>query len=55
MSWHAPLISLNFAAIILTKRQAILGHNSLAVTMDLYCDVMEDTKRKELLKIAEAL
>lgn len=35
--------------------QAILGHSTFAMTMDLYCDVMEDTKRKEMLKIAAAL
>ena len=35
--------------------QAILGHSTFAMTMDLYCDVMEDTKRKELSKIMAAL
>lgn len=35
--------------------QHILGHATLAVTMDLYCDVMEDTKREEMAKIADAL
>lgn len=35
--------------------QAILGHSTFAMTMDLYCDVMEDTKRKEMQKILAAL
>ncbi len=35
--------------------QAILGHSTFAMTMDLYCDVMEDTKRKELQRIMQAL
>ena len=35
--------------------QHILGHATLAITMDLYCDVMEDTKREEMAKIADAL
>lgn len=35
--------------------QAILGHSTFAMTMDLYCDVMEDTKRKELNKIMAVL
>jgi integrase len=35
--------------------QAILGHSTFAMTMDLYCDVMEDTKRKELQRIMDAL
>jgi len=35
--------------------QAILGHSSFAVTMDLYCDVMEDTKRREMEKISAVL
>ena len=35
--------------------QAILGHSTFAMTMDLYCDMMEDTKRKEMLKIASVL
>lgn len=35
--------------------QHILGHATLAITMDLYCDVMEDTKREEMARIADAL
>lgn len=35
--------------------QHILGHATLAITMDLYCDVMEDTKREEMARIANAL
>lgn len=35
--------------------QAILGHSTFAMTKDLYCDVMEDTKRKELNKIMAVL
>lgn len=35
--------------------QAILGHSTFAMTMDLYCDVMEDTKRKEMKKIMATL
>ena len=35
--------------------QAILGHSTFAMTMDLYCDVMEETKRQELHKIMAAL
>lgn len=35
--------------------QAILGHSTLAMTMDLYCDVMEETKVKEMRKIQAAL
>lgn len=35
--------------------QAILGHSTFAMTMDLYCDVMEETKRKEMKKIMSAL
>lgn len=35
--------------------QALLGHTTFAMTMDLYCDVMEETKRKEMKKIEQAL
>lgn len=35
--------------------QALLGHSTFAMTMDLYCDVMEDVKRKEMQKIMAAL
>ena len=35
--------------------QALLGHSTFAMTMDLYCDVMEDVKRKELQKIMAVL
>lgn len=35
--------------------QHILGHATLAITMDLYCDVMEETKRTEMARIADAL
>lgn len=35
--------------------QAILGHSTFAMTVDLYVDVMESTKRKEMQKITEAL
>lgn len=35
--------------------QHILGHATLAITMDLYCDVMEETKREEMARIADAL
>lgn len=33
--------------------QKILGHNSLQMTMDLYCHVREETLRKEMSKIGE--
>lgn len=35
--------------------QVILGHATLAMTMDLYCDVMEQTKKDAMHRIAEAL
>lgn len=35
--------------------QTILGHTTLAMTMDLYCDVMEQTKKEAMHKIANAL
>lgn len=35
--------------------QTILGHTTLAMTMDLYCDVMEQTKKEAMQKIANAL
>ena len=35
--------------------QAILGHSTYAMTVDLYVDVMESTKRKEMEKITLAL
>lgn len=35
--------------------QAILGHSTIAITMDLYCDVMNETKRREMEKISAAL
>ncbi|MCD8338149.1 MAG: tyrosine-type recombinase/integrase [Lachnospiraceae bacterium] len=35
--------------------QAILGHSTLAMTADLYVDVMEKTKREELRKVMGAL
>ena len=35
--------------------QTILGHTTLAMTMDLYCDVMEQTKKDAMHRIAEAL
>ncbi|MCD8363022.1 MAG: site-specific integrase [Lachnospiraceae bacterium] len=35
--------------------QAILGHSTLSTTADLYVDVMEETKREEMKKIAAAL
>ena len=35
--------------------QAILGHSTFAMTVDLYVDVMEETKRQEMQKIMEAL
>lgn len=34
--------------------KTIMGHSSLAMTMDLYSHVMEDTKAKEMQKIASA-
>lgn len=34
--------------------KTIMGHSSLAITMDLYSHVMEDTKQKEMLSIANA-
>ena len=34
--------------------KAILGHSSLAMTMDLYSHVLPDSKAKEMEKIAEA-
>lgn len=35
--------------------QTILGHATLAMTMDLYCDVMEHTKKEAMQRIANAL
>ena len=35
--------------------QTILGHTTLAMTMDLYCDVMEHTKKEAMQRIANAL
>ena len=35
--------------------QAILGHSTFAMTIDLYCDVMEETKQKEMKKVQAAL
>ena len=35
--------------------QAILGHSTYAMTVDLYVDVMESTKREEMEKITLAL
>lgn len=35
--------------------QAILGHSTFAMTVDLYVDVMESTKRQEMKKITAAL
>lgn len=35
--------------------QKILGHSSLAMTMDIYCSVMEETKRTELEAVAAFL
>ncbi len=35
--------------------QAIMGHASFSMTMDLYCDVMEESKRTEMQKIMAAL
>lgn len=35
--------------------QTILGHTTLAMTMDLYAHVMPDTKQEEMEKIAKAL
>ncbi len=35
--------------------QAILGHSTFAMTMDLYVDVMEESKKDELEKIRQAL
>lgn len=35
--------------------QAILGHSTFAMTMDLYCDVMEETKREAMKKVQAAL
>ena len=35
--------------------QAILGHSTYDMTVDLYVDVMESTKRKEMEKITLAL
>ena len=34
--------------------KTILGHSSLAMTMDLYSHVLPDTKAAEMEKIAEA-
>ena len=33
--------------------QKLLGHNSLQMTMDLYCHVLEDTLKEEMAMIAE--
>ena len=35
--------------------QAILGHSSIQMTMDLYCDVMEERKREEMERVQSAL
>ena len=35
--------------------QAILGHSTMAMTMDLYCDVMEETKREAMKKVQAIL
>ncbi|MCD8098127.1 MAG: hypothetical protein LUE31_08895 [Lachnospiraceae bacterium] len=35
--------------------QAILGHSTFSMTVDLYVDVMEETKREEMKKVAAAL
>ncbi|MBR5317324.1 MAG: site-specific integrase [Lachnospiraceae bacterium] len=35
--------------------QALLGHSTFSMTMDLYCSVMESTKRKEMKKVMNAL
>ena len=35
--------------------QMILGHSDISITMNLYCHVMEETKAKEMNKIAIAL
>ncbi|MDE7324931.1 MAG: tyrosine-type recombinase/integrase [Lachnospiraceae bacterium] len=33
--------------------QKILGHNSLQMTMDLYCHVLDDTIKEEMSEITE--
>lgn len=33
--------------------QRILGHNSLQMTMDLYCHVLDDTIKEEMSMFAE--
>lgn len=35
--------------------QAIMGHSTFSMTMDLYCDVMEETKQREMKKVQAAL
>ena len=35
--------------------QAILGHSTFSMTIDLYCDVMEETKQREMKKVQAAL
>lgn len=35
--------------------QVILGHSSLSITMDVYADVMPDTKQEEMLRVAAGL
>ena len=35
--------------------QAIMGHSSIQMTMDLYCDVMEEKKHAEMRKVQAAL
>lgn len=35
--------------------QMILGHSSLSITMDVYADVMPDTKQEEMMRVAAGL
>lgn len=35
--------------------QVILGHSSLSITMDVYADVMPDTKQEEMFRVAAGL
>lgn len=35
--------------------QRILGHNSLQMTMDLYCHVLDDTLKDEVELVAEII
>ena len=35
------------------KIRTFMGHNSLQMTMDLYCHVREETFQEEMLKVGE--